>query len=453
MGNFTSLEIGLSGLRAFTTARNTIASNIANINDKSYKRREVVLEPNVIGINSLSGVNVSNIRRVVNYFAEKDLRTSTADYEKNDFVYSIYSQLDERLNVLSSNSIYQSFVDFSNSLEDLSQKPDDLTLRNIVITQGKNLCSQINSTINNNNTTIERIFQSAEESVDYVNQTLKQIADLNVEIQRIESLGEDANTLRDKRDGTIEDLSSYMNFDLIENQNGYQLSIDGKTVVFGNEYKEIKLDISSNPDKNISYSIPEYNTKANIFTGKLYGYQSSVEIVEDVSNKINKLIESLTSTSNPSINYIHRNGYDLNGNLSGNDFFVLDSVGNINVNDLLSENPDMIAASKTPNESNADNIFEFTNFLKSEALDGVSYFDYISNLSSELGFKTQNANKELDNSKDIKQLSENRRDEVSGVSEDEEMIKLLEIQKSYSTMAKFISTANDMFDDLLGILG
>ena len=134
------------------------------------------------------------------------------------------------------------------------------------------------------------------------------------------------------------------------------------------------------------------------------------------------------------------------------DFFVFDSVGNIKVNDLLLENPDMIAASKTPNESNADNIFEFTNFLKSAAIDGVSYFDYISNLSSELGFKTQNANNELNNSKDIKLLSENRRDRVSGVSEDEEMIKLLEIQKSYSTMAKFVSIANDMLDDLLNIL-
>jgi flagellar hook-associated protein 1 FlgK len=47
---------------------------------------------------------------------------------------------------------------------------------------------------------------------------------------------------------------------------------------------------------------------------------------------------------------------------------------------------------------------------------------------------------------------EQYRQEVSGVSLDEEMVNLIQFQQAYNAAAKLITTADDMMDTLMGMV-
>lgn len=79
--------------------------------------------------------------------------------------------------------------------------------------------------------------------------------------------------------------------------------------------------------------------------------------------------------------------------------------------------------------------------------DGKTVDGYYKDIISELGTKTQEANRITENERDVilKDL-ENQRLSVSGVSLDEEMTNLIQYQHAYQASAKVISTVDELLD-------
>ncbi len=452
MGNFSSLNIGMTALRAFKSYQDIIGNNIANVSNKNYKRRDGVLEPLRVSDSVYGGVDLVRIKRTVDYFAERDVRNSVSDYEKNNYMYHIFSKLEGKINVLDDSSVYSALSSFWEALDELSKTPSDITLKNSCVSKGKNLCVSIKNVIDNNLRTEQDIFNTAQNDIKLINNKLKQIADLNQKIIETETIGLESNSLRDARDGILEELSEYFDFDMIEDKNGYRISVNGISVVNGKEFYEIKAEISGGAYKKIDYSIPKYNQNISFSLGKLSAYADSIKEIGDINSSFDKIIKSLVSTEPESINYIHRNGYDSNGNLSGKDFFVLNSKGELDINPDIVSDPSLFAASKQPYSLDGGNVSDMADALKSPKIEGKSYFEFLSEISSLIGFKSQNYKYDTDTSLEVKNQALNRRDSVSGISVDEEMVKLMEMQKAYSTMAKYMISVNEALDELINII-
>ncbi|MCX7647778.1 MAG: flagellar basal body protein, partial [Elusimicrobiales bacterium] len=348
MGNFSSLNIGMTALRAFKSYQDIIGNNIANVSNKNYKRRDGVLEPLRVSDSVYGGVDLVRIKRTVDYFAERDVRNSVSDYEKNNYMYHIFSKLEGKINVLDESSVYSALSSFWEALDELSKTPSDITLKNSCVSKGRNLCVSIKNVIDNNLRTEQDIFNTAQNDIKLINNKLKQIADLNQKIIETETIGLESNSLRDARDGILEELSEYFDFDMIEDKNGYRISVNGISVVNGKDFYEIKAEISGGAYKKIDYSIPKYNQNISFSLGKLSAYADSIKEIGDINSSFDKIIKSLVSTEPESINYIHRNGYDSNGGLCGKDFFVLNSKGELDINPDIVSDPSLFAASKQP---------------------------------------------------------------------------------------------------------
>ncbi len=140
---------------------------------------------------------------------------------------------------------------------------------------------------------------------------------------------------------------------------------------------------------------------------------------------------------------------NLLGALGVNSYFTGTSASNIAVTKEVSEDVSLIAAS-------TGEIGDNTNALRLAALqddtgttNGTTFADYLHQTASALGEEVSNANKSEDTFNALDTSLGNRRNEVSGVSIDEELVNLVRYQQAYQASSKYISIANQLTEKLL----
>ncbi len=78
--------------------------------------------------------------------------------------------------------------------------------------------------------------------------------------------------------------------------------------------------------------------------------------------------------------------------------------------------------------------------------------EYYHSLVSEVGSNVQNTNAYYNHQSDMLIHMENRREALSGVSLDEEMINLVKFQNAYDATAKLIATADELMQTVLNLV-
>jgi flagellar hook-associated protein 1 FlgK len=198
--------------------------------------------------------------------------------------------------------------------------------------------------------------------------------------------------------------------------------------------------------------------------------------ITEVVDKINAVINpSLDASQNPLASVVngqqlrlHATGgiefsfaNDTSGLLAAmgiNTFFSGDTAGNIAVDSLVQADTGRIAAARllstgelaVGDNSNALDLAD----LKDAATmtSGTQTFnESVIAFSSELGSKVAHAKDSQTFAENTNTQLQNMRDEVSGVSMDDEMIRMIEYQRAYQSAAKLLSVADEMLQTLLQI--
>ncbi len=227
------LSNALTALQTSQSALNTTSANIANINTAGYKRRVVEQQALQFGGNS-GGVGIVDIKRVTAQFLAHESLKVTADAARydaeaqlHDNLQSVFGRPDENTSV--SGKIDRVFA----TLQDLSIDPTSAIRRSSAL-----------SDLNSMTSTISNLFdqiQSARRDADrqiaadtaQINGLLKQIKDLNSQIQKQTVLGGDPNGLKDQRDQAVKALSGLMDIRPVEQADGqlYINTVDGIPLV------------------------------------------------------------------------------------------------------------------------------------------------------------------------------------------------------------------------------
>lgn len=131
-----------------------------------------------------------------------------------------------------------------------------------------------------------------------------------------------------------------------------------------------------------------------------------------------------------------------------------DTAKNISVA-ISSDNPDQIAAAEASSNNRDDNRNALTLVqLKDKlSIDGVSTFNsFFESIVGEIGADTQYIN----NSHTVQEFSleqlNNMRESVSGVSLDEEMTNLLQLQSAFEASSKLIGISDELLQELLNMI-
>jgi len=157
-------------------------------------------------------------------------------------------------------------------------------------------------------------------------------------------------------------------------------------------------------------------------------------------------------------NQLHTTGYDLDGNL-GQEFFVPldpgateDMAREIQVN---IQDGDRIAAAQDPDAVPGDNrnALAIAALRDATVVDGgkTTFGGFYQSLVGRVGAEVQDAARKAEAGEAVYESMIDYKNSVSGVSLEEEEIRLLAYQHAYQAAAKFMTVVEDLMDTLLAI--
>jgi flagellar hook-associated protein 1 FlgK len=283
------------------------------------------------------------------------------------------------------------------------------------------------------------------------------IAELNRKVSQVEVTGHNANDFRDERDQLVFDLSKLIDIQSFEDGDG-NINVmvgNGKPLVDGTA----TWDLSTADNGGVQNVFWESSDGTSVdITGQLNSGELKGWIYtrDDAIDGYMSQLDTLAANVIQGVNDIHYNGTTLDTVNSTNvNFFTGTGVADIAVNSAIEANSDLIAAAGAGEGLPGGNstAVAIANLQSAATMPGGSTFDaYYNSLVGKVGADVQGANfNQAHQSTMVENLTQYRQ-EVSGVSLDEEMVNLIQFQQAYNAAAKLITTADEMVDTLMGMV-
>ncbi len=208
------LRTALSGLNTNQSALRTTSQNIANVNTPGYARQEVVLS------SSSSGVQIGEIRRIVDKFLTKELIGASAYegyFEKQTALYDRLSSLFGTPDDVSSlnNKIDRMFDSFATLATDPTQAARRVGVLSDIQGVADTLDRYANQILNLRSDADSQIVGE----IATLNSALIQISNLNNLISHGKETGSDTATLEEERARAIEKISDIIDIRATEQSN------------------------------------------------------------------------------------------------------------------------------------------------------------------------------------------------------------------------------------------
>lgn len=558
---FGSMYIGASGLQSAQNALNTTANNLANVNTEGYVRQQVVfsdrrydvLKDPTLRVNthqSGTGVGISDVVHARDVFLDKAYRLETGRNAFYEACYETTAYVEDLLQELDGEEFKASVEDLWESFQELAKTPADSVTQNLVLQKSELLLSRAQTLYDDLKEYQANIDLQIQEDVDRVNEIGARIYEMNLQIQRVESNKvETAMTLRDERDKLLDELGTYANINVREDELGFvYVTMEGVDFIYEAGYHEIGIQTDnltgfsnpywshlSDPDKKLYVDVfnpeetisSEMNTDVGSIKAKMimrgddFGIYSDLltaekygnvqdEVVMETEAQIDLLIHEIVTAVNdamsPNIDYTVQNDvYDANGNLlfaAGQTIKVLDEANcargedgklppqEIYVRQGMERYSTYEIDGKTvyvyneEDPANSDSLYRLGNLEINENLKKVitmfpaytenkavdfdmaerlvqiwdvqgmhinptdqypcTFQDFYDKMIAKLGTDGNVYKSSVDTLNTTTASLENSRQQVLGVSSDEELGKLIKYQSAYNASSRFMTVISQM---------
>lgn len=294
---FHSIETAKRSLFTQTTALSTTGHNVANANTEGYSRQKVNMQasipmepfaflhsttPGQLG----TGVEFDSITRVREKFLDDQYRNENTNFGSWSIQRDTLEKLEAIVNEPSNTGFRTVMDNFYKSWSDLSKNPEDVTARRIV----KETTLALTDAMNQISRQLDALSQDLDSNIavkgNEIQGYLGNIANLNSAIVKVESLGDNANDLRDQRDLMTDKLSKIMNITVTDSPQGYQIQMNGEALVTGGA---VTTEVT--PDfLNTAY------TAGTLINGEVHGMIKSRDtLVSDYRKQMDELANTLAN--------------------------------------------------------------------------------------------------------------------------------------------------------------
>ncbi len=447
-------HIAFSGVRAAQVALSTTGQNIANVNTQGFSRLNTIMS-SLAGQGGLSiggGVEVTSIRRLSNDFQNQQLWRATT--EQNYFSNSQqYLTSLEGLMAGVGSSISVGLDRFFASLSEASSTPDSLPLRQQIISETRNLSQRFNGLNSNIDAQIGALHDQRTAMATEINGLTENIARLNKKIVEAQSSGGDTSALRDHRESLVNNLSQYASLRINEVADG-SLTValaNGQPLVSGSTPGRLQVSKTPSGEQEVALSFAgtSFPLKQGGFGGAFGGLHDveyknlrpSLEALHDMARQLAQMVNTTLAT-----------GFDLNGN-AGQPLITYNPASTTAMFTLNDVAPEALALSSDSGETGNNEVLLALLELKGQTItvggSQVTLNDAYVGLLGQVASASRQNQADLKSATAVTQQAQSQRDSVSAVSLDEEAVNLMTYQQAYVANMKVISTANQLFDEML----
>ena len=415
-GLLSTLNTAKSGMNVSQVAIQTTSHNISNINTPGYSRQRVNQSASspysMPGKNSNfgagqigTGAQIDDVTRIRNSFYDYQYRSESHQYGNTSVKYEYFKNIEGIFNEPSDTAISSSLNSFFNSWSELSKDPQSSGVKSVVIENGKYLSNSINSAFKRLESLEEGLDKQSEYIMGEVNSMLSQLDKLEKNIKIIQGSGKSPNDFLDKRDQLLDNLS-------------FKLNINDK---------DVKATLKKAYDANGKVTLDDLTKSGVKISGELEGTLSMKQEINKYKGGLKQLANTITSNVNKA---------------AGQEIFKAKD------GELISINPEMLQEPEKINVT-ADialKVYE----LKSEKVNingkDMTINTFYNSMIQDLGQSSAAVIRDESNQSKLLENIDSSRSSVSGVSLDEEMISLVQLQHTYSANAKVMSTIDSLLD-------
>ena len=448
-GLFSSLSMAARSLEAQRAGLDIAGQNIANLNTPGYTRRRLSLAEVV---NGTGGVEVLGTRAVRDAVLDRRVRTAIPDASREGAILGSLSLVETTIGA-PGQGIDGRLAAFFDSFSALSVDPTSSVARDGVVLQGRQLATAFNSTAAQLANSARLADGGVRDAVAQVNRLSHQIADLNDAIAA--SNGVDLEALKDRQQQALEELSGLTPVSVLSRSDGgVDVTIpSGRALVIGGS--DYAVTVTNGPGGNATLSLGGADITSDITSGTIGGLLHTRDtLIPGYQTRLDELAYGVAQR----VNTVHQTGFDLNGN-PGAVFFtppaaVAGAAAALSVSAPLQADSSLLAASQTGAPGDNQVARALAALRDEPVLGGTTTFaEGWAALAYHVGSDADGARAEQSSRLDVLDQVQHLRDQVSGVSLDEEAASMMKFQRAYEANAKYFSAVDAMLQTLMNTVG
>jgi flagellar hook-associated protein 1 FlgK len=449
------LSIASTALRTHQEAIDAVANNIANASTEGYSRQRPVLEPKT-GLRTPegifgTGVQIVDLQRIRDPYLDSAYRRESTSLGESQVRSGFLGQVEAVLGEPGDTGLSSALDAFFSAWSALASDPTSNTARIALQTESERLTDTMGRLSSGLDVARQDVETRLTADVARANELLEQIADINNRIVAYEVGGHTAGGLRDARDKAVDELASLLPVQVLDREDGtIGVVTSGLSIADGNHAATLELrDLGGTYGIGISGRAGLLPDEGGTIGG---GLKVVNQDLAGFRSELDLLAEALVTE----INALHRTGTNPAGDTDV-DFFDPAGVtaSSFSLSAQVLADPEAIAAG-TPGpggeyRAGANDVALAMAAMRDQdsGLLGTSYVAHFRELTSDIGFTVRSALDQVEVHQTLAEQAETRRTGYSGVSTDEELMRLIEFQTAYTAAARVITTAGEMLETLV----
>ncbi len=469
---FLGLNIAFRSLMAQQQAMEVVSHNVANVNTPGFSRQEPVFcaegpytVPEATRITQAGqvgmGVQVTQIRRLNQSFVSRSIWMEEQALGQWEVMRESLQHIEAIMPEPSEGGLSNTLDQFWGAWRDLSADPESVALRAAVSEQGARLADVIRTYSEQMAAYREELNTQIQSYVQDINDIVKEIAQLNNQIVAVRAVGDQPNDLLDQRDQLVDRLSELCSVTYTEEEGGTAtILMGGHYLVMRDEAAVLEAVPSVGDPALLAVQWVDRSVEVRPGGGKLGG------ILEARDNAISGVLASLDEIAVAlvdEVNAVHSSGYGLDGS-TGLNFFEGTSAATIrmsadvaDVSRLATAGEDPLNPGSPTGPGDGSIALAIAQIANQPVLGGgnITISDQYRMMIGRIGLQAAHAEANQDASETMVAHLRDRRDQVSGVSLDEEASNMIRYQRAYQAAAKMITVVDQMIETLLnmGLVG
>jgi flagellar hook-associated protein 1 FlgK len=477
MASLTSSLLAASqALDAYTQALGVVQNNVANASTPDYAAQTQTFDPLQFdpAQGFSGGVVAGQIVSSRDEYAEQAVQQQTTILGQAQQDVNSLTSMQSQFDITGSSGISAAFNSLFSAFSSWGQAPDSSVAQQNVIEQATTVANAFQQTATGLQTVAQDTQQQLQSTVDNVNQLATQLAGFN---QQIMNGDQNDAGLDAQIHTTLDQLSNDGSFSATQQPDGtWTVVLNGQTpLVTQNQVYALSPGkvppslTSANPIGPSHLSVlasDGTDITADTTSGQL---GSLLNLANDVlpgylgdgtqPGSLNTLAQSFASN----VNNLLTSGYQSSGPppAAGVPLFTYDTTNATGVAQTLQVSstitPSQLAAiSPGPPEVSNGVPLALSQLADptsaSDEIGGLSYTQYYAGMASNVGTLLDNATASLQTAQGAVAQAQNVRQQISGVSLDQEATLLIQFQQAYEANSKLVNVLDQLTEDAINML-
>ncbi len=477
MSLFSSLRSSADAIRVFEKSLEVVQNNVSNVSTPGYARQiqDVISLPFDPATGLSGGIRAMSLTSTRNEFAEQAVRRQVERQGHLEQRSTSLAPIEGVFDVSGESGISAALSDLLKSFSAWGASSNDGAARQVVLNEAQGVADAFNTAAQ----TLQQATQDTETqirgTVDQINTLAARVRDFN-EGHR-DAQGSDAG-MDANMHATLEELSQLVNITVLQQPDGSMtVLLGGQTpLVVGENQYLVHTTINTPNDTPPAHLIDSAgrDITSRVTDGKLAGLfdvrnETLVGLMGNSAQtgELNRMATAFADRVNALLT-----GGNISDASTAEDGTVTPAVTGVplftyNTTNpawsalTLAVNPDITASQLAAIDPGPPSVANGT-ALKlaglaqpedaADKIDGVSFTEFYGNIAAEIGATVSGTDAALDTQRGMVTQAQDFREQVSGVSLDDEAVRVIQYQRSYEAAAKMVSVLNELTQTLLNML-